>query len=237
MVEGRGKLPGFEMSQWNLPACKQLPSSLQGLYDTEDDEESVSPLPSKQMKITTTNSFLHNSVRGHLSSPHHAMLTLHGHRGCLFTGLSYQTVLLKSVHEVFSSNICFSPHSSFVPMLLLLFLEQSSSFRVTGFMGSHQLECVLSALLAGCSILALSCWGTALNLFCYYLSKPAREAFCCFWRLGIKAGNLLLCKNHSKHLVGEDCCSGEDGISVQTNVRSCFWHGMALCSLNWELTG
>lgn len=34
----------------------------QGLYDTEDDEESVSPLPSKQMKITTTNSFLHNST-------------------------------------------------------------------------------------------------------------------------------------------------------------------------------
>ncbi|XP_058717996.1 polymerase delta-interacting protein 3-like isoform X3 [Poecile atricapillus] len=34
----------------------------QGLYDTEDDDESVSPLPSKQMKITTTNSFLHNST-------------------------------------------------------------------------------------------------------------------------------------------------------------------------------
>ncbi|XP_062442924.1 polymerase delta-interacting protein 3 isoform X3 [Rhea pennata] len=34
----------------------------QGLYDMEDDDESVSPLPSKQMKITTTNSFLHNAV-------------------------------------------------------------------------------------------------------------------------------------------------------------------------------
>ncbi|KAF4793799.1 polymerase delta-interacting protein 3 [Turdus rufiventris] len=34
----------------------------QGLYDTEDDDESLSPLPSKQMKITTTNSFLHNST-------------------------------------------------------------------------------------------------------------------------------------------------------------------------------
>ncbi|XP_051492974.1 polymerase delta-interacting protein 3 isoform X2 [Apus apus] len=35
----------------------------QGLYDTEDDDESVSPLTSKQMKITTTNSFLHNAAR------------------------------------------------------------------------------------------------------------------------------------------------------------------------------
>ncbi|XP_015717101.1 polymerase delta-interacting protein 3 isoform X3 [Coturnix japonica] len=35
----------------------------QGLYDVEDDDESVSPLPSKQMKITTSNSFLH-SVAG-----------------------------------------------------------------------------------------------------------------------------------------------------------------------------
>ncbi|XP_065263668.1 polymerase delta-interacting protein 3 isoform X1 [Emys orbicularis] len=34
----------------------------QGLYDMEDDDESVSPLPSKQMKITTTNSFLHNAA-------------------------------------------------------------------------------------------------------------------------------------------------------------------------------
>ncbi|XP_032545009.1 polymerase delta-interacting protein 3 isoform X2 [Chiroxiphia lanceolata] len=34
----------------------------QGLYDMEDDDESVSPLPSKQMKITTTNSFLNNST-------------------------------------------------------------------------------------------------------------------------------------------------------------------------------
>ncbi|XP_074727095.1 polymerase delta-interacting protein 3 isoform X3 [Strix uralensis] len=34
----------------------------QGLYDMEDDDESVSPLTSKQMKITTTNSFLHNAT-------------------------------------------------------------------------------------------------------------------------------------------------------------------------------
>ncbi|GAB0176714.1 polymerase delta-interacting protein 3 [Grus japonensis] len=34
----------------------------QGLYDVEDDDESVSPLTSKQMKITTTNSFLHNAT-------------------------------------------------------------------------------------------------------------------------------------------------------------------------------
>ncbi|XP_013803175.1 polymerase delta-interacting protein 3 isoform X3 [Apteryx mantelli] len=34
----------------------------QGLYDMEDDDESLSPLPSKQMKITTTNSFLHNAL-------------------------------------------------------------------------------------------------------------------------------------------------------------------------------
>ncbi|XP_075791494.1 polymerase delta-interacting protein 3 isoform X2 [Pelodiscus sinensis] len=34
----------------------------QGLYDMEEDDESVSPLPSKQMKITTTNSFLHNAA-------------------------------------------------------------------------------------------------------------------------------------------------------------------------------
>ncbi|KAM9640349.1 polymerase delta-interacting protein 3 isoform 3-T3 [Morphnus guianensis] len=34
----------------------------QGLYDMEDDDESVSPLTSKQMKITTTNSFLHNAL-------------------------------------------------------------------------------------------------------------------------------------------------------------------------------
>ncbi|KGL88145.1 Polymerase delta-interacting protein 3, partial [Charadrius vociferus] len=37
-------------------------ASLQGLYDMEDDDESVSPLTSKQMKITTTNSFLHNAA-------------------------------------------------------------------------------------------------------------------------------------------------------------------------------
>ncbi|KFQ31169.1 Polymerase delta-interacting protein 3, partial [Merops nubicus] len=35
----------------------------QGLYDMEDDDESVSPLPSKNMKMATTNSFLH-SVAG-----------------------------------------------------------------------------------------------------------------------------------------------------------------------------
>ncbi|XP_075285428.1 polymerase delta-interacting protein 3 isoform X3 [Opisthocomus hoazin] len=34
----------------------------QGLYDVEDDDESVSPLTSKQMKITTANSFLHNAT-------------------------------------------------------------------------------------------------------------------------------------------------------------------------------
>ncbi|XP_077195417.1 polymerase delta-interacting protein 3 isoform X2 [Paroedura picta] len=39
----------------------------QCLYDTEDDDEPTSPLPSKQMKITTTNSFLHNTVRAGLS--------------------------------------------------------------------------------------------------------------------------------------------------------------------------
>ncbi|XP_015276180.1 PREDICTED: polymerase delta-interacting protein 3 isoform X2 [Gekko japonicus] len=34
----------------------------QCLYDMEDEDEAVSPLPSKQMKITTTNSFLHNAA-------------------------------------------------------------------------------------------------------------------------------------------------------------------------------
>ncbi|XP_060633154.2 polymerase delta-interacting protein 3 isoform X2 [Anolis sagrei] len=34
----------------------------QCLYDMEEDEEAVSPLPSKQMKITTTNSFLHSAA-------------------------------------------------------------------------------------------------------------------------------------------------------------------------------
>lgn len=62
-------------------------ASLQGLYDMEDDDESVSPLTSKQMKITMANSFLHNAVRDYLNSPHHAMLTLGGHTGCGFTGL------------------------------------------------------------------------------------------------------------------------------------------------------
>ncbi|XP_053114475.1 polymerase delta-interacting protein 3 isoform X2 [Hemicordylus capensis] len=34
----------------------------QCLYDVEDDDETASPLPSKQMKITTTNSFLHSAA-------------------------------------------------------------------------------------------------------------------------------------------------------------------------------
>ncbi|RMC03357.1 hypothetical protein DUI87_20553 [Hirundo rustica rustica] len=41
---------------------QQSVAAEKGLYDMEDDDESVSPLPSKQMKITTTNSFLHNST-------------------------------------------------------------------------------------------------------------------------------------------------------------------------------
>lgn len=60
----------------------------QGLYDMEEDDETVSPLTSKQMKITT-NSFLHNAVRDYLNSPHHAMLTFGGHTGCGFTGLMF----------------------------------------------------------------------------------------------------------------------------------------------------
>ncbi|XP_025924890.1 polymerase delta-interacting protein 3 isoform X5 [Apteryx rowi] len=43
------------------PAMK-ITKTIQGLYDMEDDDESLSPLPSKQMKITTTNSFLHNAT-------------------------------------------------------------------------------------------------------------------------------------------------------------------------------
>ncbi|XP_067998701.1 polymerase delta-interacting protein 3 isoform X3 [Melanerpes formicivorus] len=43
------------------PAMK-ITKTIQGLYDMEDDDESVSPLASKQMKITTTNSFLHNTT-------------------------------------------------------------------------------------------------------------------------------------------------------------------------------
>ncbi|XP_040452812.1 polymerase delta-interacting protein 3 isoform X4 [Falco naumanni] len=43
------------------PAVK-ITKTIQGLYDMEDDDESVSPLTSKQMKITTTNSFLHNAT-------------------------------------------------------------------------------------------------------------------------------------------------------------------------------
>ncbi|XP_062989710.1 polymerase delta-interacting protein 3 isoform X2 [Elgaria multicarinata webbii] len=34
----------------------------QCLYDVEDDDETVSPLPNKQMKITTANSFLHSAA-------------------------------------------------------------------------------------------------------------------------------------------------------------------------------
>ncbi|XP_026553129.1 polymerase delta-interacting protein 3 isoform X1 [Pseudonaja textilis] len=34
----------------------------QCLYDTEDDDETVSPFPSKEMKITATNSFLNNAA-------------------------------------------------------------------------------------------------------------------------------------------------------------------------------
>lgn len=55
----------------------------------EDDDESVSPLTSKQMKITTTNSFLHNAVRDYLNSPHCDMLMLGRHTGCGFTGLMF----------------------------------------------------------------------------------------------------------------------------------------------------
>ncbi|XP_030335344.1 polymerase delta-interacting protein 3 isoform X4 [Strigops habroptila] len=43
------------------PAVK-ITKTIQGLYDMEDDDETVSPLTSKQMKITTTNSFLHNAT-------------------------------------------------------------------------------------------------------------------------------------------------------------------------------
>ncbi|XP_054242585.1 polymerase delta-interacting protein 3 isoform X4 [Indicator indicator] len=43
------------------PAMK-ITKTIQGLFDMEDDDESVSPLASKQMKITTTNSFLHNTT-------------------------------------------------------------------------------------------------------------------------------------------------------------------------------
>lgn len=61
-------------------------ASFQGLYDVEDDDESVSTLPSKQMKITTTNSFLHNVVRDDLNSPHHTILIRSRCIGCSFTG-------------------------------------------------------------------------------------------------------------------------------------------------------
>ncbi|KAM9028498.1 polymerase delta-interacting protein 3 isoform 3-T3 [Guaruba guarouba] len=43
------------------PAVK-ITKTIQGLYDMEEDDETVSPLTSKQMKITTTNSFLHNAT-------------------------------------------------------------------------------------------------------------------------------------------------------------------------------
>lgn len=65
----------------------------------EDDEESVSPLPSKQMKITTTNSFLHTAVSYYLSSPCHTMLTL---GGCSLTGLcSFHVWKLLSPEKLF----------------------------------------------------------------------------------------------------------------------------------------
>ncbi|XP_053114477.1 polymerase delta-interacting protein 3 isoform X4 [Hemicordylus capensis] len=43
------------------PAMK-ITKTIQCLYDVEDDDETASPLPSKQMKITTTNSFLHSAA-------------------------------------------------------------------------------------------------------------------------------------------------------------------------------
>ncbi|KFQ88353.1 Polymerase delta-interacting protein 3, partial [Phoenicopterus ruber ruber] len=52
-------------SSWTLPSSNNVVNNhthKQGLYDMEDDDESVSPLTSKQMKITTTNSFLHNAT-------------------------------------------------------------------------------------------------------------------------------------------------------------------------------
>ncbi|ETE67259.1 polymerase delta-interacting protein 3, partial [Ophiophagus hannah] len=45
------------------PAVK-ITKTIQCLYDTEDDDETVSPFPNKEMKITATNSFLNNAA-GH----------------------------------------------------------------------------------------------------------------------------------------------------------------------------
>ncbi|KAL7982469.1 hypothetical protein Chor_010067 [Crotalus horridus] len=45
------------------PAVK-ITKTIQCLYDTEDDDETVPPFPNKQMKITATNSFLNNAA-GH----------------------------------------------------------------------------------------------------------------------------------------------------------------------------
>ncbi|XP_058046935.1 polymerase delta-interacting protein 3 isoform X3 [Ahaetulla prasina] len=45
------------------PAVK-ITKTIQCLYDTEDDDETVSPFPNKQMKITATDSFLNNAA-GH----------------------------------------------------------------------------------------------------------------------------------------------------------------------------
>ncbi|XP_061495333.1 polymerase delta-interacting protein 3 isoform X2 [Rhineura floridana] len=49
------------------PACMKVNivnnhTSKQCTYDMEDDDETLSPLPNKQMKITTTNSFLHSAA-------------------------------------------------------------------------------------------------------------------------------------------------------------------------------
>ncbi|XP_033017642.1 polymerase delta-interacting protein 3 isoform X3 [Lacerta agilis] len=49
------------------PACMKVNivnnhTNKQSPYDVEDDEETVSPLPNKQMKITATNSFLHSAA-------------------------------------------------------------------------------------------------------------------------------------------------------------------------------
>lgn len=84
----------------------------------EDDDESVSPPTSKQMKITATNSFLHNMVRDYLNSPHHTILALGGHTGCSFTGLMFRRKYhLRTLKEMFACHLT----SPFVTMLLLLF--------------------------------------------------------------------------------------------------------------------
>lgn len=172
------------------------------------------------MKITTTNSFVHNSVRDYLNGPHHAMLTLHGHRGCVFKGLTNETVLLKSISYVFSSNICSWPHPSFAPMPLLLFLDYSNWFY----------ELLAARMCAFCPAGRLLHPGSWLSscLVTVWVNQQGRlSAVSGDWA---SKQEILLCKSLSRHLVGEDCCCGEDGISVPTNARSCFWHGMALCS-------